>query len=133
LASQTKGPIRKSRSKKSVKKREPSYRTRSGNKTVVHIPADYYRFFVALGAIKNRKRGDWRRAYETFSRRIDALTTILYDQAEGPYRVIGRDGLKVTLEKTDCPFDCYWTQSVLEQLSDECGLGGLWERALLDP
>lgn len=55
-------------------------------------------------------------------------------EAQGmPFLFIGLNEQSLTIQKTDNPFDCYWTMTVVDRLSDTFGFSGLLERWTNDP
>lgn len=94
----------------------------------IALPKGYYRLFTLLGTTNAPMR-----YYRQYRQAADKLQQELSDMTQGPQRVIGVHGVNVVLEKTNSPFDVYWTADVLRKVSDQCGLWELWQRMANDP
>ncbi|KKN98808.1 hypothetical protein LCGC14_0140490 [marine sediment metagenome] len=109
--------------------------------TTIEIPFKYYRALARLrhcadiGLTIKHKRpiiGDYiYHNYRNIGEHL--LDWLLSDGRCRPFRVIGINGLEVTLEETDNPFDMFWTDKVLDKLSDKYRFGGLSDRWRDDP
>ncbi len=115
----------------------------------LRIPEKYYQTCEKLRECADNKRSpkgrpitnDW--VYTNYRNVMERLTSWLLDETvkmgygteftSAALKVIGYDGRTVTLEKSDNPFDCFWTLGVIEDISDHYRFGGLLERWDNDP
>jgi len=107
--------------------------------SVCLIIPDKYRTMLAK-LKKVRKHRDADKVYWYFRTLMEKLMDELSDQAHRYYgtqaaalKNIGLDGNRISATISDCPFDCFWSDIIVDKLSDEYGFGGLLERWQDDP
>ena len=120
-------------------------KTKLGPKITLEIPAEYYRKLSNIRFAADNKRnrkglpitGDY--VYNCFRTLMEKLGNWLLDQTKefgyrtSAFRILGWTDNKVELQVTDNPFDAYWTNNVVDHLSDQFQFGGLLDRWQNDP
>lgn len=119
--------------------------TKFGPKITLEIPAEYYRKLSNIKFASDNKRnhqgrpitnGEVYRCYRNLMEKLmdwlsDQVTTS--DYRTPAFRIVGWTDNKVELQETDNPFDCYWTKSVIDHITDQFNFGGLSDAWHNDP
>lgn len=123
-----------------------SITTKLGPKITLEIPKQYYR---KLSNLRYASDNGHNRTglpitndhiYHCFRTLMEKLIDWLLDQTKnlggyrtGAFRILEWTDNKMELQVTDNPFDAFWTNNVVDYISDQYRFGGLLEQWQNDP
>jgi len=110
----------------------------------ITIPNDHYETFQQISrsyqtlSRQYRKGWDTRKkltmVYDRYYHAVRALASWLLDfVGDKPYNVLAFNGRSMVLAPTDNPYDCFWTDTIIQSLSFDLKIGNLYEYFLNNP